>query len=136
MDEIALEKSAAFYATFEFKGRELEPFSEGRRAVAASIGVRFNSGDDSDSGPRKFETCITDIHAIIFICQCDKKTLSRAHRDPDGFWAKVLEWADENITPADYQAEADVASRILQAAFSTQVEGVRDETSPAGPSGN
>lgn len=139
MDEIQMEKSGAFYATFEFKGRELEPFSEGRWATAVSIGVRFSGADDSDDDKKKGRaTCITDIHAIIFICFCDRKALSKAHRDPDGFWEKVLAWADENVTPADYAEEAQLAARILETAFATQVEEapVVEGSEPKRPSGN
>ncbi len=107
----------AFESEFDFKGKELKPFSEGRRSVAFSIGVRMGG----DPGPT-----VTDMHALIFICLCDKTELAKAHRNPDAFWGKVLEWADANVTPADYEAEGRIVKRMLEAAFATRVQEVSE----------
>lgn len=106
-----------FYKTFEWKGKQLQPFSEARRAVAMSIGVRMG-GDPAPS--------ILDIHALIYILLCEKKDLVRAHRDPDAFMAKVLDWADANITPADYEAEASLVRDCIANAFSTRATSIDD----------
>jgi hypothetical protein len=117
----------AFNAEFEFKGKELQPFSEGRRSVAFSIGVRMGG----DPGPT-----ITDMHAIIFICLTDKKELSKAHRNPDAFWEKVLDWADANVTPQDYETEGNLVAKILKAAFTTRVKEITEPGSGGDMLGN
>jgi hypothetical protein len=111
----------AFNSSFEFKGQELKPFSEGRRSVAFSIGVRVGG----DPGPT-----VADLHALMYICICPKSELAKAHRNPDWFWGKVLDWADANITPEDYEEEGRIVRRMLEAAFATRVTAA--ETGDAG----
>ena len=108
----------AFEAEFEFKGKTLHPFSQGRMRTAFSIGVRMGG----ESG----NPTLSDIHAILFICLSEPKFLSKSHRDPDGFWQKLDEWVDENITASDYDEEAKLVKAILEAAFQTKAEPVTD----------
>ncbi len=125
MTKSELDQQEQFYKTFEWKGRELYPFSEGRKAIAMSIGVRMGGGE---------APCLTDIHAILFICLSDFKTLAPGHRNPDALMEKVLEWADGEIKPEDYADEADLAKRILENAFSSRASAVEEPgASPAEP---
>jgi hypothetical protein len=102
----------AYESEFEFKGQELKPFTEGRRSVAYSIGVRMG-GDPAPT--------VTDMHALLYICICNPKELSKAHRNPDAFFGKILEWVDKNITPDDYEEEGRIVKRMLDAANATKV---------------
>lgn len=148
MDEIQLEKQAAYHGYFEFKGQELQPFSEGRRMVASAIGVRMGGVPKEDDGDgdgtteaqpdeskkRRYAPTQADVFAIIFICLTnDKKILRSAHRDPDGFWGLVMDWADANVTPANYEEAGTVAAKLLMAAFANQVEPVPEETDGTAP---
>jgi hypothetical protein len=134
IDEIQLEKQNAYHTAHSFKGVELQPFSEGRRMVAMSIGVLRQREDDGDDVATKNKFTLADIHAIIFICLTeDRKVLRSAHRDPDAFWGKIMDWADANITEADYAEEAEVATNVLTSAFATQVEPVPDTDGPLAP---
>ena len=117
-----------FHKTFEFKGKDLQPFSEGRRAVAMSIGVRMG-GDPAPS--------LMDVHALLFILLCsDKKVLAKAHRDPDTFWGKIIDWADATITPADYEEEARIVKEVIENAFSTRAVPLDDGNIGGELSGN
>jgi hypothetical protein len=100
-----------FHKSFEWKGEELQPFSEARRAVASSAGVRM-FGDAPPS--------LLDMHILLYILIAPRKELAKAHRNPDAFIEKVMEWADKNITPADYEEEAAMIKGVLENAFSTQ----------------
>lgn len=109
------DKNIAFDQTFEWKGKPLFPFSQGRLRSAFSIGVRMGLGD---------APTISDIHAILFICLSTPEALASSHRKPDAFWQLIDAWVDTNITPADYEAEANLVKEILQAAFATKAEAI------------
>ena len=44
-----------------------------------------------------------------------------------------MDWADANITPADYEEESKVATDLLTAAFANQVEPVPEDNGPLSP---
>jgi hypothetical protein len=115
-----------FYQTYEWKGTELQPFSEARRSVAMSVGVRLG-GDLPPS--------ILDIHILLYILLSDKKELVKAHRNPDAFISSVLDWADKNITPADYEEEAKVVGEVIRNSNITAATIVEDGA-PGEPMGN
>lgn len=126
-EKIEITPQEAMDFTAEFKGQELAPFGEGRRSVAFSIGVRMSAEP---------KPTVTDMHAIIFICLASKSDLAKAHRNPDGFWEKILVWADANVSPADYENEGFIVRKILEAAYATKVEEIRDPSSAGSGLGN
>jgi len=106
-------------SSFQFKGKDLHPFSEGRRSVAQALGLHAFQGKP----PTLF-----DMHAIIYLCISTPKRLSVAYREPDNFLAEVMEWADNNITPEDYESEAALVREIIENAFKTRAIPKRDDS--------
>lgn len=98
-------------STYSFKGKDLFPFSAGRRDVAMSLGLRCFSGA---------KPTIMDMHTILFICTCPAGKLSKACLNPDGFFEDVLKWVDDNISVEDYETEASLVAQILTNAFKHQ----------------
>jgi len=117
----------AYRAEFAFKGQKLEPFSEDRKSIAFSLGIAGFSNRE----PSPF-----DMHAIIYICLCKEDDLSKAITDRNGFVKDILKWSKENVKTEDYKEEGETVSKILEAAFATQVSIVSDLSSNGAAMGN
>ena len=120
------EMERAFYETHTFKGKQLEPFTQGRKDVLLSVGVNFAGG----------KITIMDMHIIMFTLVTDRKTLATAHRDPEAYAEKVLAWVDENITEEDYEEEGRVIKAVLEASGKTKATAIEDPAAVGGEMGN
>jgi hypothetical protein len=129
-----LEAQAAFHAVNEFKGKELKPFSEGRRAAAQRLGVKILSGVQMPENGL-YEGALWDCHTILWLCLSEPVEVILAHKSPDKAMVRIMEWADENITPSDYNEELQIVGKILTETFSTKVIPTTGEELPD-PSGN
>jgi hypothetical protein len=125
----------AFYAANEFKGIELKPFSEGRRAAAQALGVKILSGVQMPENGL-YEGALWDCHIIIWLCMSEAKEIILSHRNPEKVMEKVMRWADENILPSDYSEELQIVGKILSETFKTKVIAERDSAMAPEPPGN
>lgn len=110
--------------TFTFKGIELRPFSEGRRSVAMALGLHCFQGK---------KPTLMDMHLIIYVCLSDPQKLAKAYREPDQFIVEAMDWVDKNITPADYEAEANVVKEMMTLIDQARVVPKRDDADIAHP---
>jgi hypothetical protein len=106
-----------FHRQFEWKGKTLYPFSEGRKAITQAVCPCMKGGG---------EASIVDAHILLFIGLHGYKVLSVGQIRPADLIERVLEWADSNITPADYEAEAVLVKEIIDHAFATKATTVAD----------
>lgn len=120
------EMERAFYEKHVFKGKELEPFSQGRKDVLLSVGVNFAGG----------KITIMDMHTIMFTLWTDRKTLATAHRDPEAYAEKVLAWVDEIITEDDYAEEGRIIKEILEASGKTKATAIEEMATAGDSMGN
>lgn len=106
-----------FHREFEWKGKTLYPFSEGRKAIAQAICPCMRGGG---------EASIVDAHILLFIGLHGYKVLAVGQIKPAELIERVLEWADANIKREDYEAEAELVKSIIDHAFSTKATSVAD----------
>lgn len=129
------ELQTAFYRSHTFKGKELFPFSEGRRANAQLLGVKlFNGKVQSEGDNGMYPGFIADCHIILWLCSNDYRAIVKAISQGDeSAKIAVAEWADENISLTDYEEMLSVVTAIIQDAFSARVKVVTgDEDTPSG----
>jgi len=107
-------------STFEWKGKALHPFSEGRRSLALSIGVRIFNPKVTEE--QRNEGLLMDCHAILYLCAHSFETISIGHRQPDRIWSNIMEWSEQNVKQKDYQAEIELVGEILKDAFSERAQ--------------
>lgn len=110
-----------FYKEFEFKGIKLQPMSEGRRALMLSIMAEDSIGK------------IIRMHCAIYCLICDVVTARNGFRNINKFVDSAMEWADKNITEADYKEEGELIQKINDHADTTRAEPVEDDSLVADP---
>lgn len=110
--------------TYSFKGRELLPFSQARKDVTQALGLHCFQG--------KTPT-LMDMHLIIYVCFCDAPRLAKAYRDPDPFIEEAMAWVDKNITPEDYEVEANLVKDMMLKIEQSRVVPKKDETTLIDP---
>jgi hypothetical protein len=128
-----LDAEANFHKTFEWKGKELYPFSTGRQGLALSIGVRIGAPQE-DGKP--LMPCPTDAHLLLYILTHTYTEIGWGHRFPSKLIANALEWADENIKDQDLAAEGELIGAVMQNSMSTRAAALADDKGPSEPSGN
>ena len=106
-----------FHRQFEWKGKTLYPFSEGRKAIAQALCPCMRGGG---------EASIVDAHILLFIGLHGYKVLVVGQINPAALVERIMEWVDANITQADYQAEAELVKSIIDHAFATKAAAVSD----------
>jgi hypothetical protein len=113
--------------TYQFKGRDLYPFSTARKDALLAICpglIPSSAGEPTRAGP--FE-----LKAIVFLCASSYTVCQRAFSNPDQLRVKILEWIDTEASTEDAVQEVmDVAVKIMQGAEKHRVVPKPDGTTP------
>jgi hypothetical protein len=104
----------------KWKSFELFPFSEGRRALAMSLGVRMFSPTATDE--QKAAGVVMDTLMLLYLVCHSHEKLAHGHRNPDNLWMSAMTWAETNFTMEDYQDGVNLVSGILREAFAPRVK--------------
>lgn len=113
--------------TYQFKGRDLYPFSAGRKDALLALCpglVPSAPGEPTRAGP--FE-----LKAIVFLCASSYTQCQKAFSNPDQLRVKILEWIDEVAATDEAVKEVmDVAVQIMQGAEKHRVVPKPDDATP------
>ncbi len=107
--------------TYQFKGKDLYPFSAGRKDALIAICPGLT---EKRIGP--FE-----LKAVVFLCAHSHTVCQRAFSAPDQLRVKILEWIDAEL-PADEDTQSviKIATDILEGAEKHRVIPKPDEGIP------
>ena len=96
-------REEAFDATFQWKGRDLGPFTSGRRREW----IRLRSIDGVDN------SLLDDATKIVWLCLTPTDELIAKRRNPEAMSAEIWRWADENVGDEDNGPLLDLADKIV-----------------------
>lgn len=114
-----------FNKEFEWRGRRLHPYSQGRKLLLIAAGLRLGGA---------LPLTINDVIMVLYVVSVGYRELSVAQRDPDLLVQRAAEWADLNIKDEDYKAASDVAGEIIRNAYATKAAPVPEPGGePAAP---
>lgn len=121
--------------TYQFKGRDLYPFSAGRKDALLALcpGLVPSAPDPSKPGdkPEPTRAGPFEMKAIVFLCASSYTVCQRAFSNPDQLRVKILEWIDTEASTDEAVAEVmAVAVKIMEGAEKHRVVPKPDDTTP------